>query len=134
MQARVPEHRRESRQNTKKAVISTRDQAARLVGTKAPESRGLLPAELDKLPRSVQLKKLKELGITQSYEPLLAVEAGEHFRMILQILRNLSFIVPNEPYLARNKALTALVVQVFATATEVDLHANSFSFITNLAR
>lgn len=90
---------------------------------------------LSKKEKSLYQKdKFRERVYDESYEEIMENEILEHLISILQIIRNLSFIRPNEPTIIKNNKLMSIIYVLFINSNLLEIQSNCLDIISNLSK
>ena len=79
--------------------------------------------------------KLKnDLEVHNYIEEVFEYELAEHLISLLQILRNLSLIRPNEPTIIKNSKVMNIIYVLFTNSRSIEITSNCLDIINNLSK
>lgn len=81
-----------------------------------------------------ELRKKRRLMVNIMHEEIPETTILEHIRVILIILRNLSFIKSNEHQIVKCSRIIDIVVSLFTDYSDREITINSLDIITNIAK
>jgi hypothetical protein len=101
-----------------------------------PKARGRKPKIkiLEEMNALDELRKKRKKLITVLYQEVSELELIDHLRMIILIIRNLSFIRSNEHHLIKCFKLIDIVTSLFVDLIDREITFNCLDIITNLAK
>lgn len=91
---------------------------------------------LSKKDKQLELKERVKLDnkVHNSLDEVMEFELVEHLISLLQILRNLSLIRPNEPTIMKSPKLMNIIYGLFVNSNTLEIKVNCLDIITNLAK
>lgn len=81
-----------------------------------------------------ELRKKRKKLITVLHQEVTEIELIEHLRMIILILRNLTFVRANEHHLIKCFKILDIITSLFVDLIDREITMNCFDIITNVAK
>lgn len=79
-------------------------------------------------------KMKSQLDIVNSVEEVMEYELLEHLISLIQIIRNLSFIRPNEPTIVKCSKLMNIIYMLFINSFNIEIKSNCLDILSNLSK
>jgi len=81
-----------------------------------------------------ELRKKRKKLVTVLNSEISELQLIDHLRMIILIIRNLSFVRANEHHLTKSFKLMDIIVSLFVDMLDKEVTFNSLDIISNLAK
>lgn len=101
-----------------------------------PKARGRKPKIkiLEEQNALDELRKKRKKLITVLHQEITELELIDHLKMIILIVRNLSFIRANEHHLTKCFKLVDIVISLFVDLIDREITFNCLDIVSNLAK
>lgn len=105
-------------------------------GSSIPRGRGRKPIYIKQQEQNAldELRKKRKRLVTVLHQEVTEIELIEHLRMIVLVIRNLSFIGVNERPLLKCTKLVDIINSLFVDLVDEEITLNCLDIITNLGR
>lgn len=101
-----------------------------------PRSRGRKPIYIKQQEQNAldELRKKRKRLVTVLHQEVSEIELIEHLRMMVLVIRNLTFIRANEHYLVKCFKLLDIIVSLFIDLIDEEITMNCLEIVTNIAK
>lgn len=115
-------------------ALGASNSAANQVGL--PRARGRKPIYIKQQEQNAldELRKKRKRLVTVLHQEVSEIELIEHLRMMILIIRNLTFVRQNEHHMVKCFKLVDIICSLFVDLIDREITMNCLDIITNIAK
>ena len=101
-----------------------------------PRARGRKPIHVKRQEQNAldELRKKRKRLVSVLYQEISEIELIEHLRMMVLIIRNLTFVRANDHHIIKCQRLVDILTSLFVDLVDQEITLNCLDIITNIAK